>query len=46
MPSSHALILAGTLVNSRVIRVEPPLTITYDQIHEVLRRFTAVLEVR
>jgi putrescine aminotransferase len=38
------VLLAGTLVNSRVIRVEPPLTITREQVLEVVARFTAVLQ--
>lgn len=38
------VLLAGTLINSRVIRVEPPLTITYEEMNEVMHRFRAVFE--
>lgn len=37
------VLLAGTLVNSRVIRVEPPMTITRDEVDTVLARFEEVL---
>lgn len=38
------VLLAGTLVNSRVIRVEPPMTITAEEVAVVLGRFEEVLE--
>lgn len=40
---SSGVLMAGTLVNSRVIRIEPPLTITREQIDTVIARFERVL---
>lgn len=40
---SRKVLLAGTLINSRVIRVEPPLTITQTEIDAVLDRFRDTL---
>lgn len=39
----RGVLLAGTLVNSRVIRVEPPLTITYEELNAALDVFREVL---
>lgn len=41
---ARRVIIAGTLVNARVIRVEPPLTITYAQMDTVLERFAEALQ--
>ena len=41
---ARRVILAGTLVNSRVIRVEPPLTITQADLVSVVARLGAVLD--
>jgi putrescine aminotransferase len=40
---SRGILLSGTLVNSRVLRVEPPLTITQEQMEVVLERFADTL---
>ena len=40
---ARRLLLAGTLVAARVIRVEPPLTITHDALVDVVARLRAVL---
>lgn len=39
------VLVAGTYINSKVIRVEPPLTITYEELETVLIRLRATLEV-
>lgn len=36
------ILISGTLVNSKVIRVEPPLTITMEEIDTVISRFDGV----
>ena len=38
------IVVAGTLVNSKTIRIEPPLTITYEEVDYVLKSFKEVLE--
>jgi putrescine aminotransferase len=40
---ARKVLLAGTLINSRVLRVEPPLTITQAEMDTVLARFEDVL---
>jgi len=37
------ILVAGTLVNSKTIRIEPPLTISYEEVNEVIRVFKEVL---
>jgi putrescine aminotransferase len=37
------ILVAGTLVNSKTIRIEPPLTISYEEVNEVVRAFREVL---
>lgn len=41
---ARRVLLSGTLVNSRVLRVEPPLTITQEEMDTVLERFRSTLE--
>ncbi len=41
---SRGVLLSGTLVNARTIRVEPPLTITREQVDAVLAIFGEVLD--
>ena len=41
---AKGILLSGTLVNARTIRVEPPLTITLEQVNTVLQTFNEVLE--
>ena len=38
------IVVAGTLVNSKTIRIEPPLTITKEEVDYVLQSFKEVLE--
>nr|WP_272732234.1 putrescine aminotransferase [Wohlfahrtiimonas chitiniclastica] len=38
------IIVAGTLVNSKTIRIEPPLTITYEEVDYVIKSFKEVLQ--
>lgn len=40
----HGVLVAGTLVNSKTFRVEPPLTISYEEVDTVISRFKKVLE--
>lgn len=40
---SHRIVISGTLVNSRVLRVEPPLTITQLEMEQVIERFSLTL---
>ena len=40
----RGVLVSGTLVNSRVVRIEPPLTITKEQIDTVLVIFREVIE--
>lgn len=40
----NGVLVAGTLVNSKTIRVEPPLTISYDEVDQVINTFKKVLE--
>lgn len=35
---------AGTLVNAKTVRMEPPAIVTYEQIDTVLERFGETLE--
>jgi len=35
---------AGTLVNAKTVRMEPPAIVTYEQIDTVLKRFGETLE--
>jgi putrescine aminotransferase len=39
----RGILVAGTLVNSKTIRIEPPLTIRYDEVDTVVRSFKEVL---
>jgi putrescine aminotransferase len=41
---NKGVLVSGTLVNARVIRIEPPLTISREQINEVLRVLEETLE--
>ncbi|WP_017755096.1 putrescine aminotransferase [Calidifontibacillus oryziterrae] len=40
----NGVLVAGTLVNSKTFRIEPPLTISYDEVDEVINKFKIVLE--
>lgn len=40
----RGILVAGTLVNSKTIRIEPPLTITYEEVDTVIATFKEVLE--
>jgi len=40
----RGVLISGTLNNSRVIRVEPPLVITYEEINEILNRLEDTLQ--
>lgn len=40
----EGVLVAGTLVNSKTIRIEPPLTIAYEEVDEVIAKFKSVLE--
>ncbi|KAB7704754.1 putrescine aminotransferase [Bacillus aerolatus] len=37
------ILVAGTLVNSKTIRIEPPLTMSYEEVDTVIRSFKEVL---
>lgn len=37
------ILVAGTLVNSKTIRIEPPLTISYEEVNTVINAFKSVL---
>jgi putrescine aminotransferase len=39
----HGVLVAGTLINAKTIRVEPPLTITYDEADHVIAAFRKAL---
>ncbi len=39
----RGIVVAGTLVNSKTIRIEPPLTISYEEVDYVLKAFKEVL---
>ncbi|MFD2611028.1 putrescine aminotransferase [Paenibacillus gansuensis] len=39
----NGVLVAGTLINAKTIRIEPPLTITYEQADRVIAEFRAVL---
>ncbi|KZR57078.1 putrescine aminotransferase [Pseudobacillus badius] len=39
----HGILVAGTLVNSKTIRIEPPLTISYEEVDTVINTFKEVL---
>lgn len=41
---SNGILVAGTLVNSKTIRIEPPLTISYGDVDKVVETFKKVLE--
>lgn len=40
----NGVLVAGTLVNSKTIRIEPPLTISYEEVDTVIQTFKKVLE--
>ncbi|MER2000660.1 MAG: putrescine aminotransferase, partial [Lysinibacillus sp.] len=40
----EGVLVAGTLVNSKTIRIEPPLTISYEEVDEVIAKFKKVLQ--
>lgn len=40
----EGVLVAGTLVNSKTIRIEPPLTISYDEVDQVIAKFKKVLQ--
>lgn len=40
----NGVLVAGTLINAKTIRVEPPLTITYEQADQVIAMFDKVLK--
>ncbi|KMY52755.1 putrescine--2-oxoglutarate aminotransferase [Bacillus sp. FJAT-27231] len=39
----NGILVAGTLVNSKTIRIEPPLTISYEEVDTVINTFKEVL---
>ncbi len=39
----RGILVAGTLVNSKTIRIEPPLTISYEEVDKVISTFKEVL---
>ncbi|WP_243292674.1 putrescine aminotransferase [Bacillus sp. FJAT-47783] len=39
----NGILVAGTLVNSKTIRIEPPLTISYEEVDTVIKTFKQVL---
>ncbi len=39
----RGILVAGTLVNSKTIRIEPPLTISYEEVDKVITTFKEVL---
>ena len=40
----RGVLVAGTLINAKTVRIEPPLTITLDQCHQVMDTARAVLQ--
>ena len=40
----EGVLVAGTLINSKTIRIEPPLTISYDEVDQVIMKFKKVLQ--
>ncbi|MEM1506381.1 putrescine aminotransferase, partial [Domibacillus sp. 8LH] len=40
----EGILVAGTLVNSKTIRIEPPLTIAKEEVDEVVATFKKVLD--
>lgn len=40
----RGILVAGTLINSKTIRIEPALTISYEEVNKVVSTFKAVLE--
>ncbi len=40
----HGVLVAGTLINSKTIRIEPALTISYEEVDQVVRVFKQVLD--
>ncbi|MEH7118044.1 putrescine aminotransferase [Neobacillus vireti] len=40
----RGILVAGTLINSKTIRIEPALTISYEEVDRVVRKFKEVLE--
>lgn len=40
----HGVLVAGTLINSKTIRIEPALTISYEEVDKVVSTFKTVLE--
>lgn len=40
----EGVLVAGTLINSKTIRIEPPLTIAIEEADEVIATFKKVLE--
>lgn len=41
----RGVLVAGTLVNSKTIRIEPPLTISYEEVDKVISTFKEVLQI-
>ncbi len=39
----HGILVAGTLINSKTIRIEPALTISYEEVDQVIHTFKEVL---
>ena len=39
----NGVLVAGTLINAKTIRIEPPLTITYEEADRVIEAFKEVL---
>jgi putrescine aminotransferase len=39
----HGILVAGTLINSKTIRIEPALTISYEDVDKVVSTFKQVL---
>ena len=39
----EGILVAGTLINSKTIRIEPPLTISYEEADQVINTFKKVL---
>lgn len=40
----EGVLVAGTLINSKTIRIEPPLTIQMDEVEQVIKTFRTVLD--
>jgi putrescine aminotransferase len=40
----EGVLVAGTLINSKTIRIEPPLTIAYEEVDQVIATFKKVLD--